>query len=64
VARKGDMMIAEPIYLLDFRKQRVVELDPAADVDATTSADETQTRGRPRTDITFAALGSPIHSKD
>ena len=57
-------MIAEPIYLLDFRKQRVVELDPAADVDATTSADEAQMRGRPRTDITFAALGSPIHSKD
>jgi hypothetical protein len=57
-------MIAEPIYLLDFRNRRVVELDPAADVDVKKSAGESQTRESLKTGITFAALGSPIDRKD
>jgi hypothetical protein len=57
-------MIAEPIYLLDFRNRQVVELDPAADVDVKRSTGEPQTREPQKTGITFAALGSPIDHKD
>ncbi len=57
-------MIAEPIYLLDFRNRRVVELDPAADVDVKKSDDEPPARAPQETGITFAALGSPIDRED
>ncbi len=58
------MMIDEPIYLLDFRNQRVVEVDPATDVHIEKSAEEPQTRPPLRAGITFAALGSPVDRKD
>ncbi len=53
-------MTDEPIYLLDFRNQRVVELDPTVEVDIERPTDQTQASHH----ITFAALGSPADRKD
>ena len=57
-------VIAEPIYLLDFRNGQVVELDPTADGVIEDTIDEPETGEPPRPGITFAAFGSPIERKD
>jgi hypothetical protein len=57
-------MIDEPIYLLDFRNQRVVEVDPATDVHIEKSAEESQKHPPLKAGITFAALGSPVDRKN
>jgi hypothetical protein len=55
-------MIAEPIYLLDFRNGRVREIDPAGDERA---AERPEDAPEPREGaVTFAALGSPIDRED
>jgi len=51
-------MTAEPTYLLDFRNNRVLELDPSAEADA-----EDATKGpgpEAQRELTFASLGSPV----
>lgn len=57
-------MIVDPIYLLDFRNQRVVELDPATDVSAEKPSAGSQSREPFRKGIVFASLGSPVEHKD
>jgi hypothetical protein len=57
-------MTDEPIYLLDFRNQRVVELDPAAEAGIKQPTHEAQAGRRPKNGVTFAALGSPADRKD
>jgi hypothetical protein len=57
-------VIADPIYLLDFRNGQVVELDPATETGLEDAIDEPRAGKSPRSGITFAALGSPIERKD
>jgi hypothetical protein len=54
---------AEPIYLLDFRNRRVVELDPASDAEIKAPEIGSETP-ESRRSITFAALGSPPAHED
>jgi hypothetical protein len=57
-------VVADPIYLLDFRNGQVVELDPATETGPGDAIDETKASKSPRSGVTFAALGSPIEHKD
>ena len=53
-------MVAEPIYLLDFRNLRVTELDPAEEHQG-----QTQRPAKERdATIKFAALGTPSEAED
>lgn len=56
-------MIAEPIYLLDFRSRRVVELDPASDAEISDQQTESEAP-KSRRSLKFAALGSPAARED
>jgi hypothetical protein len=60
IASRRNHVIADPIYLLDFRNGRVVELDPAAEASIEDAIDEPKASESPSSGITFAALGSPI----
>ncbi len=57
-------MIADPIYLLDFRNGQVVELDPATETGLEDAIDAPKTSESSKSGMTFAALGSPIEHKD
>lgn len=57
-------VIADPIYLLDFRNGQVVELDTATEIRPEDAVDEPHQHEPRPSDITFAALGSPIEHKD
>ena len=57
-------VIANPIYLLDFRNGKVSELDPADEVGRDEALAEPHTIRSTRSDVLFAALGSPVEDKD
>jgi hypothetical protein len=61
---KEDLVIADPIYLLDFRNGQVVEIDPATETGLEDATGAPKTSESPGSGITFAALGSPIEHKD
>jgi hypothetical protein len=61
---QGEHVIADPIYLLDFRNGQVVEIDPATETGLGDAIDASKTSESPSSGITFAALGSPIERKD